>query len=262
MKNLLFFILLFGVLNLMGQENIEVKISKLAIDSEMQSAFVVEIPQANSKDAIKIWEDQLVPRNLFDTFKKLPKMEKEDKDKWYINGVVIDAVSPDTLSVFTRITTLKDRILFAASFKSENGFIGNDPSNTSLVERTSSYLRSYAIEAYRQAVQNELDGLEKDLKKMENDYSGYEKDNRKLNRKTTKIQSNLNTLVETNPLNSPATSATSEEQIKEIKKEEKALKKHSKQVDKNENKQDKLAREIKKKQDEIKDVKQKLRKIK
>ncbi len=261
MKNIVFFILLFGVLHLTAQENIEVKMTELAIDSVMQPAFIIEIPQAESKDAITMWEDQLVPHDLFDTFKKLPKMEKEDKDKWYIQGVVIDAVSPDTLSVFTRISTMKDRISFAALFKSEKGFIGSNPSDASLNERTCAYLRTFAIEVYKQAVQDELDGLEKGLKKMENDYSGYEKDNRKLDRKSTESQSNLSTLEKT-PLNTNSTGTSSEEQMKEIKKEEKALKKYSKQIDKNENKQDKLAREIEKKKEEIKEVQQKLKNIK
>jgi len=261
MKNSILFILLFGVLHLMAQENIEVKMSERAIDSVMQPAFVVEIPQAESKDAIKMWEDQLVPRNLFDTFKKLPKMEKEDKDKWYIKGVVIDAVSSDTLTVFTRITAMKDRISFAALFESENGFIGNDPSSTPIEDRTSAYLRTFAVEVYKQAVQNELDELEKELKKMENDFSGYEKDNRKLDRKSTESQSNLSTLEKT-PINTNSTGTSSEEQMKEIRKEEKALKKYSKQIGKNENKQDKLVREIEKKKEEIKEVQQKLRTIK
>ena len=70
MKKYVLLIFLLGILNVSAQKKIEVEMTKLAVESSMQPAFVVEIPQADSKDAIKMWEDQLVPRNLFDIFKK------------------------------------------------------------------------------------------------------------------------------------------------------------------------------------------------
>ncbi len=262
MKYFIFSVLLFGTLYINAQENIEVKMSELAIDSLMQPAFVVEIPQADDKTAIKMWEDQLVPKNLLSTFKKLPSMEKEDKGKWQINGIVIDEICPDTLTVFTRITSLKDRISFAALFKTPAGFIGSNENNQ-MEQRTSAYLRSYAVQVYKEAVQKELDDLEKELKKMENNYSGYDKDNRKLERKSTEGESALKTMnasVET------STSVLTEEQMKEkqkeIKKEEKALKKYTNQMDRNSDKQKKLSKEIKNQEEEIKATKEKLRNIK
>jgi len=204
----------------------------------------------------------LVPKSMFSTFKKLPKMEKEDKDKWYIDGVVVSEICPDTLNVFTRITSYKDRISFAAMFKTPRGFIGNDNGASELDQRASSYLRSHAVEVYKDAVQNELDDLEKELKKMEKDYSGYDKDNRKLDRKSSESESNLNVLNSPNKLSTASSGSVSEEKMKEIKKEEKAVKKYSKQIDKNEDRQKKLQKDMDKKEDEIKAVKQKLKNIK
>lgn len=249
-------------MHLAAQEDIEVQITKMAIDSSMQPAFVVEIPQAKSNDALKMWEDRLVPKGMFSAFKKLPRMEKEGKDKWYINDVVVSEICPDTLSVFTRITSLKDRISFATLFKTPNGFIGNDNGANELNNRASAYLRSHAVEVYKDAVQNELDDLEKELQKMEKDYDGYDKDNRKLGRKSSESESNLNILNDPKISSTESAGSLSEEKMKEIKKEEKAVKQYSKKIDKNESRQKKLSREIDKKKDEIKTVKQKLRNIK
>ena len=72
MKSLLLIVILSSAIQLAAQENIEVKMTQMAIDSTMQPAFVVEIPQAESNDALKMWEDRLVPKSMFSTFKKLP----------------------------------------------------------------------------------------------------------------------------------------------------------------------------------------------
>ncbi|MFV0593583.1 MAG: hypothetical protein ACK5M7_19585 [Draconibacterium sp.] len=262
MKTLLSVIILLVAFQLSAQENLKVSTSKMAINSAMQPAFVVEIPQAESTNAIKMWENRLVPKNLFDTFKRLPKMEKEGKDKWYIHGVVVSEICPDTLSIYTRITSLKNGIVFAALFETPSGFIGTGKGESELEQRASAYLRIHAVEVYKEAVENELDEQEKQLKKMEKEYAGYDKDNRKLDRKSSDSQSNLNILNGPQDLSSESSGLLSDEKGKEIKKEEKAVKKYSKKIDKNEDRQKKLAKEIDKKESEIKAVKQKLKNIK
>ena len=262
MKYIVLFALIAKVLLINAQEKIEVSMSELAIDSLMQAAYIVEIPQASSKDAIKIWEDRLVPKNLLSTFKKLPKMEKENKNKWYINNIVIDEICADTLSVFTRITPLKDKILFAALFKTPQGFIGNTSEKDELHDRTSKFMRSHAIEVYKMAVQDEIDLLKRELKKMENDYSGYEKDNRKLERKSKDTESTLDAMHifnETLPIE--FNEEQMKEKHKEIKKEKKALKRYAKKIDNNIAKQKKLSKEIQKKEKEIELVEKKLKNI-
>lgn len=257
--------LLLGIMQVSAQENITVQITKLAIDSTMEPAFLVEIPQADSKSAIKMWENRLVPKNLFNTFTKQPNMEKEAKDKWYMHGVVIEEICTDTLSVYTRITTLKDRISFATLLKSPTGFIGSD-ANSETSKRASTYLRSHAIEVYKLAVQEELDELEKELKRMKNDYTGLNKDNQKLDQKSSESQSSLNTLnAPSNKVEEKVEVLTEEQmeaRLKDIKKEEKALKKYSNKMDKNTDRQNELVAEIGQKEDEIKAVKQKLLNIK
>lgn len=252
----LFLLLITSSVVVQAQENLKVSIAQMAIDSSMHPAFTVDIPQTESKKAIKIWGDQLVPKNIFSTFKKIPKMEKEDKDKWYISGVVVDEICPDTLTVYTRINSYKDGISFATLFQSEKGFIGGDDSEIELNQRVENYVRKNAVEIYKQAVQDELDGLKKELKKMENDYSGYGKDNKKLDRKARESQSNVDVLRAGSGI------SISEEGLKEIKKEEKDQRKYEKKKDKNTNKQEKLEKEIKKMEDEIKAVQEKLKNIK
>ncbi len=257
MKRLLFIGILLNTIQVFAQEEIKVQQKEWAVGDKMQPAFIVEVPQTNAKDAINLWEKTLVPKNIFDTFKKLPKMEKEEKNEWVIHKVLISEVCPDSLDVYTRINETKDRITFAALFDNYGSFIGN---NSNEAKNAKEYVRNYAVELYRQGVGNELDDLKKELKKKEKDLTNYEKDNRKLNRKSEESQSNLSFHRE----NSTATSSLeqSEERLKEIKKEEKAIKKYAKKADRNSGKQKKLKREINKIEDEIKNVERKLRNIK
>lgn len=257
MKNLIFIMILFASTEVFAQEEIKVQQKEWAVGDKMQPAFVVEVPQTNAKDAINLWEKTLVPKNIFDTFKKLPKMEKEEKNEWVIQKVLIGEICPDSLDVYTRITETKDRITFAALFDNYGSFIGN---NSNEAKNAKEYVRNYAVELYRQGVNNELDDLKKELKKKEKDLTGYEKDNRKLDRKSENSQSNLSLQRES----STATSSLeeSEELLKEMKKEEKAIKKYAKKIDKNSGKQKKLKKEINKIEDEIKDVERKLKNIK
>lgn len=257
MKNLIFIMILFASTQVFAQEEIKVQQKEWAVGDKMQPAFVVEVPQTNAKDAINLWEKTLVPKNIFDTFKKLPKMEKEEKNEWVIQKVLIGEICPDSLDVYTRITETKDRITFAALFDNYGSFIGN---NSNEAKNAKEYVRNYAVELYRQGVNNELDDLKKALKKKEKDLTGSEKDNRKLDRKSEESQSNLSFQRES----STATSSLeeSEERLKEMKKEEKAIKKYAKKIDKNSGKQKKLNKEINKIEDEIKDVERKLKNIK
>ncbi|WP_297085833.1 hypothetical protein [uncultured Draconibacterium sp.] len=247
-----------GTTGLWAQENISVKMIDLAIDSSMQSAFVVEIPEASAKKAIKIWEDRLVPKNLLSTFKKVPRMEKTNKDTWQIDGIVIEEICADSLSITTRITPLKGKIVFATLYKTPSGFIGSANTNNDLTERTRKFLRSHAIEVYKDAVAEELDQLEKELKKMNNSYDAYSKDNRKLKRKTDDSESTLELMTNTEK---NQTGATTLEELKEIEKERKAQKKYAKKIDNNSAKQKKLSKEIRKKEKEIEAVEEKLKNI-
>ena len=257
MKRLLLIGILLNAIHVFAQEEIKVQQKEWAVGDKMQPAFVVEIPQTNAKEAINLWEKTLVPKNIFDTFKKFPKMEKQEKNEWVIQKVLVEEISPDSLDVYTRIDETKDRITFAALFDNSGSFIGG---NSNQAENAQKFVRNYALDLYRQGVNDELDDLKKELKKLESDIKAYEKDNRKLDRKSEESESILSAHNEN--LAAATKLELDEEKLKEIKKEEKALEKYAKTIDKNSDKQKKLIKEIDKIEDEIKDVERKLKNIK
>ena len=282
MKKLLSLGLIVAALSTQAQEEIHVQQKEWALNNAMQPAFVVDVPQTTSKDAIALWEATLVPKNFFDTFKKLPKMEKEDKEQWVIRRVVVAEICPDTLDIYTRITSAKDRITFATLFDNNGSFIGAQSGSDT--EKAKEYVRKYATELYRQGVRNEVGELEKELKRMKSDYSGFDRDNKKMDRKSAGKQSDIDelkdelkgskTILKTNmlsesdnatPLSGEANKTLNEDikkTSKEIKKAKKSVDKYEKKIDKNTSKQKHLLKDIENKEQEIKKAQEKLENIK
>lgn len=255
MKNYLLLMFLFGFLHITAQENLSVRISNQVFNAETQPAFIVDIPQADSKDVIKMWENQLAPRNIFDTFKKLPKMKKESKEKWVMSDVVVNEICPDTLTIYTRIISLQDHITFGTMFQSPKGFIGAANGNREINVKASTYVRNFAVEMYKDAVDKEIDELEIELKKMENNYNQFDKDNKKLTEKSSESQSNIIMLSDEGQANSIEQGSYSFDQLKErekqLKKEQKATKKYLKKIEENQREQTQLKLDIEKKKQEI-----------
>lgn len=284
MKNLIFIGLLLGIMQLSAQENIEIKVKERAVNGAMQPAFMVDIPQISSKDAIKLWEKTLVPKSLIDNLKKMPKMEKEEKNKWVMKDIIVDKVSPDTFNIYTRIDENDSGIAFAALFEKNGEFIGKD-SKKKETEKAKSYVRKFAVEAYRQSVQGEWEDLQKEVKKMQKQYSNLENDNNKIDRQTVEVKSSLDRLNEEltekrktynnggeladgelkSTLSDEAKEQLSESiktKEKEIKKAKKQIEKYARNVDKNKSKQEELTRSIEETKTKIESVKTKLENIK
>lgn len=284
MKRILLAILLLQSVFAFAQKTIEVHQKAWAVSDSMQPAFVVDVPQTTGKKAINLWEKTLVPKNIFDAFKNLPKMEKEEKNKWIIRQLVVDEICPDTLDVYTRISENLDGITFATLLDNNGTFIGNE-SNSTAAQKANAYVRSFAVELYKQAVQDELDNLERELKKMRNAYSDYERDNKKLARKTNELNSEIEAnnqdlahtkmMIKTKQMSLEDGSVTHlsnealeelhenvKETTKEIKKLKRGIKSCEKRIDKNIEKQKETNREIAQQENEILQVTQKLNNIK
>ena len=105
---------------------------------------------------------------------------------------MVAEICPDTLDIYTRISSTKDRITFATLFDNNGSFIGAQSGSDT--EKAKEYVHKYATELYRQGVRNEVGELEKELKRMKSDYSGFDRDNKKMDRKSAGKQSDIDEL--------------------------------------------------------------------
>jgi hypothetical protein len=184
MKKFLTFIILFGTLHAIAQVPIEVKIESRPSSQGVQSAFEVMVPQATPKDAIELWQKTIIPKSLF---KKEPKMEKV-KDEWIVNDLLITDITTMPLNVYTQVNSFTGNIFFRVFLKSESGFLGAQGSSPQTTDAAVKYVRDFAVELYRQAVEKELKQEEKELKGLENNLEKLHKQNKSYNNKITDAQ--------------------------------------------------------------------------
>lgn len=168
MKKYILLFLVFAGLAAFAQEEIKVSIQERPSSQGLQPAFEVEIPQATTNDAIHILERTLAPRGFFGMFRKSPKLIPE-KDEWIMRDIEIKKISDSPLNVYAQVSTFPERIFVKIFFQENDNFIGFTESSNAKNENISRFVRDYAVEVYRHAVEKELNHEEGILKSLEND---------------------------------------------------------------------------------------------
>lgn len=152
-----------------AQEEIIVNLQERPSSQGTHPAFEVEIPQATSADAIRILERILAPRRLFSKNQKFV----QESDEWVMRNADVKRISSSPLTAIAQVSSFPERIFVRIFFSDEQGFIGSSESMAAKTEDASRFVRDYALDVYRDAVekelrneQNILRSLEQDLRKM------------------------------------------------------------------------------------------------
>jgi hypothetical protein len=273
MKTLISFLFLCGILPVMAQQPIEVKIEERPSSTGVHSAFEMVVPQATTSDAIDLWKQTIIPRQLF---RKTPKMEKI-KDEWWVNNVLVSDITSMPLTVITQVSTFPGHIYVRVFLQSEGGFLGSAGSSEQTNSAAARFIRNYGVELYRQAVGKELRTEERVLQTLENDMKKLMRKNKSFGNKIEDVQNERATLADEasyqrtllgndpgNPLGviGETPRADVESQLKstekDIKKANKAEKRYNRKVGKNEKAQSDKAAEIDRQKTKITEVKNKL----
>jgi hypothetical protein len=273
MKTFITVLLLSAAFSLSAQEPIEVKVVERPSSQGVQSAFEVVVPQAKANDAIESWKNTIIERSFL---KKSPKMTKL-KDEWIINDLVISDISTSPMNVITQVSTFPDNIYIRIFLRDEGGFIGSQGSSSETTARASEYIRNYAVDLYKKAVEKELKQEETKLKGLENELTRLQKQNRSLNGKIGEARKDEATLKGEVRQNELMLDSTENNQIvnlgvtdqearakleKQLRANEKDLKKAKSDQNKFEKKARKNLNEQKDKTNQIETQKQVIRDVK
>lgn len=184
MKNYitLFFCLL--TVSVLGQETLEVKVEERPSSAGVQTAFEVLVPQATTDEAIELWKKTITKKKLF---KKTAKLEKV-KDEWLVNNISIREITSLPLNVITQVSSYPGHIYIRVFLQSEGGFLGSWGSSRQTTEAAEKFIYNYAIDLYRQAVENELKQEEKVLKSLEKEQDKLMDKHKKYNEKIDDAQ--------------------------------------------------------------------------
>jgi predicted nucleic acid-binding Zn-ribbon protein len=175
-----------------SQEVIEVKNMQAHMSKGSQPCYVVEIPQADLKS---------VQQNLVKKLQENSKVKvKEVNHELVLSGVVKNELTKDSVNLYCLIIQKENKILLNMFVEIDSVFFSPQEDKTDLAsDKTDNnirnYLRAFAVEQYRFAVNTELKGqqeilknLEKELEKLEKDEENMKKDNSSLKNDIEKIE--------------------------------------------------------------------------
>ena len=152
-----------------AQETFIVNIQERPSSQGLQPAFEVEIPQATSPDAVRILERMLAPRRLFSKNQKFV----QEGDEWIMRNADLKKISSSPLTVIAQVSAFPEKIFARIFFSDDQGFLGSSESMSAKTEDAKRFVRDYALDVYRDAVekelrneQNILASLEQYLRKM------------------------------------------------------------------------------------------------
>ncbi|MEZ4977984.1 MAG: hypothetical protein R2772_01685 [Chitinophagales bacterium] len=158
MKFLLTLFTILATSSLFAQEEISVSLKLKSFALGEVPAFVVFIPQADYQKVIKSWE-----KYLKDTSKEKP-LEKQG-EIWMPNASC-EKIAAVPLQLYSYIKEYDGEIMLVVAMDLEGNYISKDMDEEVYLP-AKKFVRDFAVEAYKEAVKDELKEEEKILKKME-----------------------------------------------------------------------------------------------
>ena len=166
-------IFLFPII-LNAQQEIEVSEDSALISKGKQLGYAVYIPQGEFDDIKKDWS-KLIRQN---TKSKVEEVGFEIN----ILGTQIEEIHHEPINLYSVIYQKDTAFLVIAFFEIDSVFFTFDENNKTLQSEKiyhgiKHFIRNFAVEQYKTAVQNELDEEEKTLKKLNKEFANLTKEN-------------------------------------------------------------------------------------
>lgn len=230
--------------NVFAQDTIEVKNIQALMSKGNQPCYLVEIPQADLDFVQQNWIKKLQEGGKIKV--------KEEKSELVLAGVVKNELTKDTVNIYSLLIQKENKIalnvfveigsIFFAP-KEDKTDLANDKTDNSI----KNYVRSFAVDQYKLAVADELEGEQKvletmqdDLEKLEKDEENMTEDNSSLENDIDKTEREVQDLEAKIDLKNQETLShtasmqiiTSEVEMKTAKEKQKQLEKEQKQLEK------------------------------
>jgi hypothetical protein len=177
MRTLILTILLFTFNAIHAQDSLMVVDIHEDISAGYKPGNFVTIPITNSKDISSAWKKQLKNDSKGDVTDK--------KNEMVLTKTILPAISSDTIVIYSRITSAispksgTDMKIFVMA--GDSSFISSNEA-PAIDGRIKNYLRTFAVDQYKNAVaeelnieQKKLNQLREDLKKLEHDNENHKK---------------------------------------------------------------------------------------
>lgn len=171
-----------------AQENIEVSINPAQMSKGTQPCYSVTIPQAELKSVQQGWIKKLQENNK-------AKVKESGQELIFAGGLKAE-IAPDSVNIYTLLVPTDSSVTLNLFIEIDSVFFSPKEDKTDLAsDKTDNnirvYVRSFAVDQYRLAVENELENEQKTLKTMQNDLEKLQKDEKNLKNDNVSLESEI-----------------------------------------------------------------------
>lgn len=171
MKTLLFTILSAFSMVAFAQKTITVDVIPQPAGNNAQTVFSTDIPQANLKDVKKDWMKYIS--------KDSKGNPKEENGEYIQYRAAYKNISPRPFDVYSKLTETSEGVRLTAWFTQNGRVFLSKESYSSDNMAVQKYLRDFAVEQYRNAVQSELKMEQDKLSTLEKEFASSVNDEEK-----------------------------------------------------------------------------------
>ena len=180
--------LLLASLSASSQVTIEVKNTEAIMSKGTQPCYVVQIPQADLKTVQQNWIKKLQEG----TKSKV----KEIGQELLLAGAVKAEFTSDTVNIYSLLILKDSAIILNAFIEIDSTFFSPKEDKTDLASdkidnSIRNYIRTFAVEQYKIAVEDELEGEEKILNTLEDDLEKLEKEEENLTKEISSLENDI-----------------------------------------------------------------------
>lgn len=172
-----------------AQEKIEVTTTQALMSKGPQTCYVVAIPQADLDIVQKNWIKKLQ--------EGIKIKVKTVNQELVLNQVVKSEISNDTLNIYSLIIQREEnRVIMNVFFETGGVFFGpkedkKDLGSDKTDNNIRNYLRAFAVDQYKLAVSNELEGEQKKLETLEDDLKKLVKEEESLGKDNSSLENDI-----------------------------------------------------------------------
>jgi hypothetical protein len=171
-----------------SQVSIKVEQVKETMSKGENVGFKVMIPQATTENVKRAWIKQLEADTKAEAL--------ESGYEITIAGAVAPEISPNPVNIYSMITDIDSTIQILAFFEIDSAFFDPETYPDKLVKdkilnSITNYLRRFAVEQYKNAVEDELKMEEDKLKDLSKQLSDLENDQEKAEKSIKEEESNI-----------------------------------------------------------------------
>jgi DNA polymerase III delta prime subunit len=172
------FLLCFQFQSLNAQKSI-IRYESSDLAEGSTPATIAEIQGANAKDVEKKWRSYL---------KKHDGKLSEKGDEYFLDNAKVNAISRDTLDIYSTITTSGKTIYISVAINKDGTFVTNSDGQSPSIDE---FVYAFVLDIRKDMAADELKAAEKVLKTKDKAYESLVKSNRKLEKSNKKMREKI-----------------------------------------------------------------------